>query len=203
MEDKIKELVELLSESELEFFNTLPPSGKKLFAVHALKSKVEKTRLRNIDEVKEAMELKCKNMHDYKRQVNPQKYISDDLPAQEKIKLYFQKLENKAAAKTMQELYDYLVTLDKDLSVLYAWNQPMIKYKETFICAISVAKGHFTVALENEALEFFKERVIANKYALNSKTFKIKYTQEIDRELLKEAVLFTIELKKDAKGFWK
>ncbi len=203
MEDKTQELIELLSESELEHFESLAPSYKKNLVQHAFKSKVEKTRLKNIDEVKEAMELKAKNIFDYKKKKNPRPTAAPDLDDAGKIKLYFEQVEDLANRKKVEELYANLVAIDPDLSILYAWNNPMIKYKESFNCGISVAKAHFTMAFDTEALEFFKDRIIDDGYGLNLKTFKIKYNQEIDFELLREMVLFSIALRKDAKGFWK
>ncbi|WOO88868.1 YdeI/OmpD-associated family protein [Mollicutes bacterium LVI A0078] len=198
-----QELIELLSDSELEHFESLAPSYKKIFIGHVFNAKTEKTRLKNIDEVKEAMELKCKNIFDYKKKKNPRNEIAKDLDDATKIKLYFEKVEDLNNRNLVAKLYDDLVGLDENLNILYAWNNPMIKYKETFICGVTVAKAHFTLAFEAEALDFFRERIIENGYGMNLKTFKIKYNQEIDFELLSQMVLFSIELKKDAKGFWK
>lgn len=203
MEDKTKELIELLSESELEHFESLAPSYKKIFVQHAFKSKVEKTRLKNIDEVKEAMELRAKNIFDYKKKKNPRPEVDINLDDRAKIKLYFDQIEDSTNRQKVVNLYEQLLLIDPDLSPLYAWNNPMIKYKEAFNCGISVAKAHFTLAFDTEALDFFKERIIENGYGLNLKTFKIKYNQEIDFELLRDMVLFSIALRQNAKGFWK
>ncbi|WOO87785.1 YdeI/OmpD-associated family protein [Mollicutes bacterium LVI A0039] len=203
MEEQIKELEELLSEAELEHFNSLAPSYKKIFVNHAFSAKTEKTRLKNIDEVKEAMELKCKNIFDYKKKKKPREDKFEDADDATKIKHYFEKVSDEEHRRKTVEMYNKLVEIDEDLNILYAWNNPMIKYKETFICGVSVAKAHITMAFDSEALEFFRERIVGCGYGLNLKTFTIKYTQDIDFELLSEMVRFSIELKKDAKGFWK
>lgn len=203
MDDQIKQLEEMLSESELAHFRSLAPSYKKIFVGHVFNAKTEKTRLKNIDEVKEAMELKCKNIFDYKKKKNPRPTANEDLDDVTKIKMYFEQVEDLENRQKVVSLYEQLVAIDPDLSILYAWNNPMIKYKESFNCGITVAKAHFTMAFDTEALEFFRERIIAAGYGLNLKTFKIKYNQEIDFDLLREMVLFSIELRRDAKGFWK
>lgn len=202
MQEQIDQLEELLSETELEHFRSLAPSYKKIFVNHVFGAKTEKTRLKNIDEVKEAMELKCKNIFDYKKKKNPRNDIPKDADDATKIKMYFEKVADSNDRAIAIKLYNDLVSLDDNLSILYAWNNPMIKYKETFICGITVAKEHMTLAFENPALEFFKERIESCGYGLNLKTFKIKYDQEIDMKLLEEMVLFSIELKKDTTGFW-
>lgn len=203
MEDRTQDLIGLLSDTELEHFESLAPSYKKIFVHHAFKSKVEKTQLKNIDEVKEAMELKCKNLHEYKKKISDSPLVPEDADDATKIKIYFDKVADANNRKMVEDLYAQLVAIDPDLHILYAWNNPMIKYKESFNCGLTVAKAHFTLAFDTEALDFFKERIIEKGYGLNLKTFKIKYTQEVDFELLKEMVLFSIALRKDAKGFWK
>lgn len=203
MDEKQEALIELLSADEAMHFESLAPSYKKIFVHHAFKSKNETTQLKNIDEVKEAMELKCKNMHEYKKKVNPKPIADVKLSDAEKIDLYFDQVTDVEARKRVKDLYQQLVNLDPELYILYAWNNPMIKYKESFNCGITVAKAHFTLAFDSVALEFFRERIIDAGYGLNLKTFKIKYNQEIDFALLEDMVLFSMELRKDAKGFWK
>lgn len=203
MEEQIKQLEELLSASELQHFQSLAPSYQKIFVKHAFGAKTEKTRLKNIDEVKEAMELKCKNIFDYKKKKNPRNEVAQNADDATKIKLYFEQVEDGENRQKVVDLFNKLVAVDDNLTQIYAWNSPMIKYKEAFNCGITVAKAHFTMAFDTQALEFYKERILENGYGLNLKTFKIKYNQEIDFELLTEMVLFSIALRQDATGFWK
>ncbi len=200
--DKIKDLIELLSEEELAFFNTLAPSYQKNFANHAFSAKREETRLKNQDEVKEALEMKCKNIFEYKKKKNPRPNANPNLTEQEKLDLYFEKVEDLANRQKLIKLYNDIVVIDENLTKLYAWNQPMIKYNETFICALSVAKNHFSLAFEAETLDVFKDEFVNAGFELMKKGVKTKYSTEIDFELIKKAVLFTIDIKKDAKGFW-
>ncbi len=202
MENKENELRELLSETELEHFESLAPSYKKIFINHAFKSKVEKTRLKNIDEVKEAMELKCKNLGDYKRKISKEAPLDENLSDDEKIAIYFATVDNQLNREIVSKLYAELLAIDNNLVKLYAWNQPMIKYKETFICGLTVAKNHMTIAFEKQVQDLFEDKIREAGYGLNLKTFKIKYDQTIDFELLAEMIRYSIELKKDATKFW-
>lgn len=202
MENKENELRELLSETELEHFESLPPSYKKIFINHAFKSKVEKTRLKNIDEVKEAMKLKCKNLGDYKRKISKESPLDENLSDDEKIAIYFATVDNQLNREIVSKLYAELLAIDNNLVKLYAWNQPMIKYKETFICGLTVAKNHMTIAFEKQVQYLFEDKIREAGYGLNLKTFKIKYDQTIDFELLAEMIRYSIELKKDATKFW-
>ncbi len=202
MENIELDLLELLSDSEREHFESLAPSYRKIFVHHALKSNVEKTRLKNIDEVKEAMELKCKNMGEYKCKISNEVPVDENLSDIEKVKLYFDQVGNSNAQHIVEELYNWLITLDDNLMPLYAWNKPMIKYNETFICGVTVAKQHMTLAFETQVQDMFKDQIIASGYGLNLKTFKIKYNQEINYELLTEMVMYSIKLKKSITTFW-
>lgn len=176
MQENIEMLVDLLSDSEREHFESLAPSYKKIFVNHAFKSKVEKTRLKNIEEVREAMELKCKNMHEYKKKVNvKQETPSEELNDEQSIELYFNKVENEENREIVKSVYKYLLNVDPGLSPLYAWNSPMIQSGKAFNCGITVAKAHYTLAFDVQALEFFEQRIIENGYDLKAKTFSIKY----------------------------
>lgn len=198
----IEKLEEYLSEEELEFFQSLAPSYQKIFVNHAFSPKREETRLKNLDEVKEAMELKCKNIFDYRKKKNPSAIKKDDLSVEENIKLFFEKISDDQQREKISNLYYHLVDLDDDLTSIYAWNQPMIKYKETFILAFSVAKAHFAIGLDARTLDFFTSNIQDNQYELMKKGFKVKYTQGINLQLFEEMVKYTIIIKKDATGFW-
>ncbi len=202
MEKQIELLREELSAEELAYFDQLAPSYQKNFVRHAFSPKTEKTRLKNLEEVKEAMQFNCKNIFDYKKKKNPRPENSDQLSEMEKMNLYFQKIENPEFRRVFINLYDELAQVDPSLVKIYAWNQPMIKYNETFIMALSAAKNHLSIGLDARALELFSEQLSDNDFELMKKGAKIKYTAEINFDLLKEIVLYTITIKQDAKGFW-
>ncbi len=205
MEEQMELLINELSEEELAFFESLAPSYKKIFVNHAYGPKKEETRQKNLLEVKEAMRLECKNIFDYKKKKNPRPEVeaSKLLSEVDQIDIYFKKIEDEQNRKMVTDLYNFIINIDDKLQPMYAWNQPMIKLNETFICAFSTAKAHFAIGLEGETREFFKERIEEHGYGLMLKGFKVKYNQEIDFDLIKEMILFTMEVKKDAKGFWK
>lgn len=195
------DLRELLAENELEFFNSLAPSYQKIFVQHAFGAKREETRLRNLEEVKEALNLKCKNIFDYKKKINPKKKVDQNQTDADKLEAYFAELDEDNR-DLVEKLYRSLLLLDKDLTAIYAWNQPMIKYKETFVIAFSTAKAHFSIAPDVRALELFSDQIEQNGYDLLKKGFKIKYNQPINNELIEEIVKYTISIKQDATGFW-
>ncbi len=200
--ENIQLLKELLSESELEFFESLAPSYQKNFANHAFSAKREETRLKNQDEVKEAMELKCKNIFDYKKKKTPRPEQAEGLSDDQKLKIYYEKIADDAGRKVFVDLINHAVSLDDKLTLIYAWNQPMIKYNETFIIAFSSATKHFSVGLEAQALDLFSDKLVESGFELMKKGAKIQYNKEINIELLDEIIRYTIEIKKDAKGFW-
>ncbi len=203
MKSQIEGLKEELSGEELEYFEQLAPSYQKNFINHAFSGKQEKTRLKNLEEVKGALELKCKNIFEYKKKINPRETIPKDLSDDKKIELFFGKIEDSDHKVTVKNIYFNLITGNPGLKELYAWNQPMISFNDTFICAFSVAKNHFSIGFDEQALEVFREEFQNREYGILKKGIQIKWSQEVDYELLDKAVKFTMEYKKVAKGFWK
>ncbi len=192
-----EEVMELLNEDEYEFFKTLAPSYQKNFIFHVTSAKTEKTRLNRIEEFKEAMQLNCKNVFEYKKKINPPKHIKEQLSDEENIELYFAKVLDDDKRKMVRNLYDCILKDFSELSAKYAWNQPMIYLNKTFIMNIAPAKNHFSIAIEKTPLAFFSDEIKACDYELLKKGFKINYNQDINYELIKKIIIFSIDFKKD------
>lgn len=84
-----------------------------------------------------------------------------------------------------------------------AWNQPMFTDHGTFIIAFSVAKAHFAVAPEAVPLEVFNERIQKAGYTQTKQLFRIKWSQDVDYELLRDIIAFNIEDKAGHTSFWR
>lgn len=84
-----------------------------------------------------------------------------------------------------------------------AWNQPMFTDHGTFIIAFSVAKAHFAVAPEAVPLEMFNERIQKAGYTQTKQLFRIKWSQDVDYDLLRDIISFNIEDKAGHTSFWR
>lgn len=198
------EFIENLNKKEKDFFETLAPSYQKNFIEHIYKSKQEKTRLKNLEEVKEALEMNCKNIFDYKKKKFPREEQKEGLTDLEKINIHFNKIENEKNRNIVKNLYFEMCEKNPEIEIRYAWNQPMLVSKKngTFIMMISVAKNHFGIGLELETMNVFEKEIKDNKYGKLKKGITIKYEDYVDQDMIQKMITFTLEYKKDAKGFW-
>lgn len=79
----------------------------------------------------------------------------------------------------------------------------MFTHHETFIIAFSLCKNHVSVSPEVKTLTLFAEAIDQSGYKRTNNLFRIKWTQLIDRELIKKMIAFNIEDKKDYHKFWR
>ncbi|NLM24801.1 MAG: iron chaperone [Firmicutes bacterium] len=89
--------------------------------------------------------------------------------------------------KKLELIFQHLKTKFPHLQEEIKWNQPMFTDHGTFIIAFSVAKGHISVAPEEKTISLFR----------------IKWTDEIDFDLLDRIVAFNIEDKQGMDQFWR
>lgn len=83
------------------------------------------------------------------------------------------------------------------------WNQPMFTDHGTFIIGFSIAKGHIAVAPESAVIRLFEKEIEQAGYSHSQQIFRIKWTDEVDFDLLDKIVAYNIEDKKDMSNFWR
>lgn len=111
-------------------------------------------------------------------------------------------VEDQKKRERMEELFNFIRANFPDLKEEIKWKQPMFTNNGTFIIAFSIAKPHIAVAPERAAIKKFEERIMANGYSCTLEMFRIKWTDKIDFDLIKDMVAYNIEIKKDVKTFW-
>ncbi len=195
-------IVNNLNDTELTFFSTLAPSYQKAFCSYVTKPKLQATRDKNLLEVKEALQLQCKNIFDYKKLKYPRTQNAQGLTPNEKIERYFLSIPNIKHQKQLRDLYKFILEVDPNLKAHYGWNQPMITYENTFICALNNATNHFSIALDKRVLDELGAELINNGFIILKKIAKINYNQKLNYQLITKMILLSIDIKKGAKGFW-
>ncbi|MBA8759876.1 iron chaperone [Staphylococcus coagulans] len=124
----------------------------------------------------------------------------------------------------METLDDFLETIDKEahreklknvlqtilenypeLTMEIKWNQPMLLYKDngSFILGFSKAKPHFAISPEKYTLDTFADDIKAAGYQMTKMLMKIKWTDEVNYDLLYRIIDFNIKGKKDSTSFWR
>ena len=73
----------------------------------------------------------------------------------------------------------------------------------TFIIAFSTSKQHISVAPEAVVLDLFDDEIKEAGYQRTKETFRIKWTDEIDFDLIDKMIEYNIEDKKDMTKFWR
>jgi|TARA_B110000503_G_scaffold143378_1_gene244483 uncharacterized protein len=95
---------------------------------------------------------------------------------------YFKTIEPKQA-KTVRAILKTLTTKFPQLELVIAWNQPMIKFRDSYVFGISTAKNHILFApWSQEVLERFRPKM--KDLDVKKKTVAIPNDWLIDEKLL-------------------
>ncbi|OJF91615.1 iron chaperone [Alkalibacterium sp. 20] len=116
---------------------------------------------------------------------------------------YLHSLDDETHRQKLSDLFNFIDSEFPDLDKRIAWNQPMYTDHDTFIIGFSVSKNHISVAPKKVELRQFKKEIKENNYDFLKEIFKIKKSQPINKELIRDLVAFNIEDKKDCKTFWR
>jgi len=122
----------------------------------------------------------------------------------------------------MQNLEDYIASIEKkehqekfttltnavysnfpQLQLVFKWNEPVFVYQETFIISFIKTKKHITVSPEVAGIKQFFDRITACGYPMGKSTFRIKWDETIDYQLLYDIIQFNLDEKQDYPTFWR
>ncbi|MFY9497332.1 MAG: iron chaperone [Halanaerobiales bacterium] len=116
---------------------------------------------------------------------------------------YLDNIEDKDQRERIETILDYIKKEFPQLKEEIKWNQPMFSDHGTFIIGFSIAKHHIAVAPEDAAITKFEKEIEEAGYSYTKGMFRIKWTDEVDYDLLHKIVAFNIEDKKDIDKFWR
>lgn len=116
---------------------------------------------------------------------------------------YLGKIEDEAHQERVRTVLNWVQETFPQLEQRYAWNQPMFTDHGTFIIGFSVAKPHMAFAPEGPVMEKFADQIAAAHYNPGRKFGRIKWTQDVDYDLLKRIIAFNIADKVDCTTFWR
>jgi len=116
---------------------------------------------------------------------------------------YLAKIDDAEHQERVRTVLNWVQTTFPQLEQRFAWNQPMFTDHGTFIIGFSVAKAHMAFAPEGQAMDQFADAIQAANYNPGKKFGRIKWTQDVDYDLLKRIILFNIADKADTTTFWR
>lgn len=114
---------------------------------------------------------------------------------------YLETIDNYNNQQKFKAVLDFVFKNFPSLEFKFAWNQPMFTNQGTFIIGFSVAKQHFSIAPESLTIAKFKEQIISAGYEITNNLFRIKWTDDVNYELLTKIIEFNIIDKKDYPNF--
>lgn len=103
----------------------------------------------------------------------------------------------------LQNILDWVDENFPELKLEVKWNQPMYVHEGTYIIGFSLSKAHVSVSPEQHGMEVFHDKVAAAGYSQSKMLFRIKYTEEVDYELLREMIEYNIKDKAGSAKFWR
>ena len=84
---------------------------------------------------------------------------------------------------TARGIFEVIQKKHRDLELVIAWNQPMLRRGEDYVFGLSAAKNHLTIAPWDAGL-LEAARPMLTGYTVNKKTIQVPSDWTIDRKLL-------------------
>lgn len=116
---------------------------------------------------------------------------------------YLDKLGDIQHRIRMSEVFQWIEKNYPTLVGVIKWNQAMFTDHGTFIIGFSVAKNHMSFTPEEEVVSIFSEEIRKAGYEHTKGLIKIKWTQEIDYELIRTMINFNIKEKAACTTFFR
>lgn len=116
---------------------------------------------------------------------------------------YLTDIDDEIKRERIKKILDYIKKEFPQLKEEIKWNQPMFTDHKTFIIGFSISKKHIAVAPEAKAINYFDSGIEKAGYNKTKEIFRIKWSDEINFELLKKIVEYNIKDKKNAEKFWR
>lgn len=116
---------------------------------------------------------------------------------------YLNKIEDKDKRIKVSEILNHILNKFTSLKLEYKYNQPMFVDHGTFILALSVATNHISIAPEMKTMKLFKDKIDKSNYSQTERLFRIKFSDEINYDLIDEIVAYNIDDKALYNKFWR
>lgn len=116
---------------------------------------------------------------------------------------YIATIDQEEHKKKFSELMDSVQAKFPQLQLVFKWNEPMYTYNETFIISFNKTKKHITVSPEVAGIKEFSDRITACGYGQGKSTFRIKWEESINYQLLYEIIQFNLDEKRNYPTFWR
>lgn len=119
------------------------------------------------------------------------------------LDMYLETIELTTSKNKFLSIIKWIKKEFPELTLEIKWNQPMFIKDDTFILSLSALKNHYSIAPEYKTMELFKGKIKKSKFSQTKMLFRVKYTEEMDFELLREIINYNIKDKEGFTKFWR
>jgi len=103
----------------------------------------------------------------------------------------------------MEEVFHWIAEKFQNLESEIKWNQPMFMDHGTFIIGFNMAKQHMSFTPEEAVVTIFSEDIKKSGYDHTKGLIKIKWTDDVNYDLLERIIEFNIKDKADCTTFFR
>lgn len=84
---------------------------------------------------------------------------------------------------TAREIFRVIMATHRDLELVIAWNQPMLRRGKSYVFGLSASKNHLTIApWDIDLLDAMRPKL--TDYTVNKKTIQVPFDWKVDKNLL-------------------
>lgn len=116
---------------------------------------------------------------------------------------YIETIDDMTYRRQFEEVIEWINKNYSELNRVIRWNTPMYTMGNTFILGIDSAKKHISISPEEKTMDIYKDDIEKSGYSQTRGLFRIKYSENVDYDLLKKLIDYNIEDKKGYKKFWR
>jgi hypothetical protein len=116
---------------------------------------------------------------------------------------YLETIDDDLQKDRMAEILNWIKKEYPDLDTRIAWNEPMFTNEGTFITGFSYSKNHIAMSPEMKPIQIFKKEIKDNLLDSTDHIIRIKWSDPIPYELIKELIDYNIDDKAGYTKFWR
>ncbi|MEY8369935.1 DUF1801 domain-containing protein [Aerococcaceae bacterium 50-4] len=121
----------------------------------------------------------------------------------EDLQKVLNKIDSDEHRRQFSQVITWIAKNYPDFDLVIKWQQPHFEYKETFIIGLNTAKQHMSFFIEKAGIRQFSNQIEKAGYAYTESMYKVKWTDEMDYDLLKAPIDFQVEDKKGMTTYWR
>lgn len=121
----------------------------------------------------------------------------------EDLQKLLNKVDSPAHKQQFSKLLTWIASNYPDMDMAIKWQQAHFSHKGTFIVALNTAKPHISFFIEKAGIRRFQDKIEAKGYDHTELLFKVKWTDNLDEQLLKEIIDFQIADKAGLTSYWR